>query len=132
MVTDCLNVSHNSVCFTCNCSECVTLVQEPEQNVFFQMCYQVLFIFSLYRRTSKKDKKTPSPSEEPRPYLHPEYSKAKVIDLDIREIVRLPTGFEHDEWVGSTSESLISRYHVKFMMHCVRVHSDYMNVKTMS
>ncbi|PIK47847.1 putative MOB kinase activator 2 isoform X1 [Apostichopus japonicus] len=75
------------------------------------------------RRTSKKDKKTPSPSEEPRPYLHPEYSKAKVIDLDIREIVRLPTGFEHDEWVGSTTLSFFNNIN---LLYGVLVH-DYCN-----
>ncbi|XP_071831199.1 MOB kinase activator 2-like isoform X1 [Apostichopus japonicus] len=76
-----------------------------------------------FRRTSKKDKKTPSPSEEPRPYLHPEYSKAKVIDLDIREIVRLPTGFEHDEWVGSTTLSFFNNIN---LLYGVLVH-DYCN-----
>ncbi|KAJ8023864.1 MOB kinase activator 2 [Holothuria leucospilota] len=77
----------------------------------------------LIGRTSRKDKKTPPLSEEPRPYLDPQYSKAKVIDLDIREIVRLPTGFEYNEWIGSTTLSFFNNINI---LYSVLV-NDYCN-----
>lgn len=63
MVTDCLNVSHHGVCFTCNCSECVTLVQEPEQNIFFK-CVTKFFLFSLFTGERVKKIRRPHPHQK--------------------------------------------------------------------
>ncbi|XP_038047070.1 MOB kinase activator 2-like [Patiria miniata] len=63
-----------------------------------------------------KDKK-PQPAttpEEPKLFLEPKYLGAQIIDFDIREVVRLPKGLDHNEWLGSNTLELFNNVNVLY------------------
>lgn len=42
--------------------------------------------------------------EEKKHYLEPEYTKVRVVDFDLKELVVLPPEIDLHEWLASNSE----------------------------
>uniref|UniRef100_A0A7N8XK86 MOB kinase activator 2a n=1 Tax=Mastacembelus armatus TaxID=205130 RepID=A0A7N8XK86_9TELE len=56
----------------------------------------------------KKSKTKPNgkkpPAEEKKQYLEPEFTKVRVVDFDLKELVVLPREIDLNEWLASNSE----------------------------
>ncbi|XP_071956185.1 MOB kinase activator 2-like isoform X1 [Antedon mediterranea] len=68
--------------------------------------------YMRYRRPRKEKK--PTTVEEKKLFLEPQYTKSQVIDLDIRELVRLPKGLELNEWLASNCLSFFNNINVLY------------------
>jgi len=61
--------------------------------------------FSLCCRKSKtKPNGKKPPAEEKKQYLEPEFTKIRVVDFDLKELVVLPREIDLNEWLASNSE----------------------------
>lgn len=61
-----------------------------------------LFVFSRKSKTKPNGKKPPA--EEKKHYLEPEYTKVRVVDFDLKDLVVLPREIDLNEWLASNSE----------------------------
>lgn len=57
---------------------------------------------------SRKSKTKPNgkkpPAEEKKQYLEPEFTKIRVLDFDLKELVALPREIDLNEWLASNSK----------------------------
>lgn len=68
-------------------------------NFFF---LNLMFVFSRKSKTKPNGKKPPA--EEKKHYLEPEYTKVRVVDFDLKDLVVLPREIDLNEWLASNSE----------------------------
>ncbi|XP_072033758.1 MOB kinase activator 2-like isoform X2 [Amphiura filiformis] len=63
-----------------------------------------------------RDRNKPSPvTEEPKPYLEEKYTKANsIIEYDIRDVVRLPSDMDFNEWFGTNLLSFFSNVNLLY------------------
>lgn len=80
---------------------------------FFYYPYQALCIsltcplFLLrFRKSKTKPNGKKPPAEEKKQYLEPEFTKIRVVDFDLKELVVLPREIDLNEWLASNSEWL--------------------------
>lgn len=62
----------------------------------------------LYRKSKTKPNGKKPPTEEKKPYIEPDYTKVRVVDFDLKELVVLPPEIDLNEWLASNSK------HIKF------------------
>lgn len=64
-------------------------------------------MFHLRKGKGKPNGKKP-PTEEKKHYLDAEYTKVRVVDFDLKELVVLPREIDLNEWLASNSRFLTS------------------------
>lgn len=64
----------------------------------------LLFLF-FYRKSKTKPNGKKPPAEEKKQYLEAEFTKVRVVDFDLKELVVLPREIDLNEWLASNSES---------------------------
>lgn len=64
----------------------------------------VLLCHSLCRKSKTKPNGKKPPAEEKKQYLEPEFTKVRVVDFDLKELVVLPREIDLNEWLASNSE----------------------------
>ena len=57
-----------------------------------------------YRKSKTKPNGKKPPAEEKKQYLELEYTKIRVVDFDLKELVVLPREIDLNEWLASNSE----------------------------
>lgn len=62
-----------------------------------------LFLLLCRKSKTKPNGKKP-PAEEKKQYLELEYTKIRVVDFDLKELVVLPREIDLNEWLASNSE----------------------------
>lgn len=62
----------------------------------------VLLLFDRKSKTKPNGKKPPA--EEKKQYLEPEFTKIRVVDFDLKELVVLPREIDLHEWLASNSK----------------------------
>lgn len=69
--------------------------------------YISLLTSNLYSSHYRKGKGKPNgkkpPTEEKKHYLDAEYTKVRVVDFDLKELVVLPREIDLNEWLASNS-----------------------------
>ncbi len=80
-------------------------------SLFFYCPYQVIcssLTCPLFHLRCRKSKTKPNgkkpPAEEKKQYLELEYTKIRVVDFDLKELVVLPREIDLNEWLASNSE----------------------------
>lgn len=68
-----------------------------------QLC-NVSFCLLLCRKSKTKPNGKKPPAEEKKQYLEPEFTKIRVVDFDLKELVVLPREIDLNEWLASNSE----------------------------
>lgn len=68
----------------------------PSSSLFFSSC----------RKSKTKPNGKKPPPEEKKQYLELEYTKIRVVDFDLKELVVLPREIDLNEWLASNSEYL--------------------------
>lgn len=63
------------------------------------------FLLRCRKSKTKPNGKKP-PAEEKKQYLELEYTKIRVVDFDLKELVVLPREIDLNEWLASNSEWL--------------------------
>lgn len=58
------------------------------------------------RKSKTKPNGKKPPAEEKKQYLEPEFTKIRVVDFDLKELVVLPREIDLNEWLASNSEWL--------------------------
>lgn len=61
-------------------------------------------IFLCCRKSKTKPNGKKPPTEEKKQYLEQEYTKIRVVDFDLKELVVLPREIDLNEWLASNSE----------------------------
>lgn len=56
------------------------------------------------RKSKTKPNGKKPPAEEKKQYLEPEFTKIRVVDFDLKELVVLPREIDLNEWLASNSE----------------------------
>lgn len=57
-----------------------------------------------FRKSKTKPNGKKPPAEEKKHYLEPEYTKVRVVDFDLKELVVLPPEIDLNEWLASNSK----------------------------
>lgn len=63
-----------------------------------------LISFVFFRKSKTKPNGKKPPAEEKKHYLEPEYTKVRVVDFDLKDLVVLPREIDLNEWLASNSE----------------------------
>lgn len=68
--------------------------------LFFNLSSSIL----CCRKSKTKPNGKKPPAEEKKQYLEPEFTKIRVVDFDLKELVVLPREIDLNEWLASNSE----------------------------
>lgn len=68
----------------------------------YSTCPSVTLLYCRKSKTKPNGKKPPA--EEKKQYLEPEFTKIRVVDFDLKELVVLPREIDLNEWLASNSE----------------------------
>uniref|UniRef100_A0A3B3SYG9 MOB kinase activator 2 n=1 Tax=Paramormyrops kingsleyae TaxID=1676925 RepID=A0A3B3SYG9_9TELE len=55
-----------------------------------------------------------APTEEKKPYLESEYTKARVVDFDLKELVVLPREIDLNEWLASNTTTFFNLINLQY------------------
>lgn len=69
----------------------------------------------LYRKSKTKPNGKKPPTEEKKPYVEPDYTKVRVVDFDLKELVVLPPEIDLNEWLASNSKRIKFYFLVVFV-----------------
>lgn len=70
----------------------------------FQLSNLLLLLLLCCRKSKTKPNGKKPPAEEKKQYLELEYTKIRVVDFDLKELVVLPREIDLNEWLASNSE----------------------------
>ncbi|KAL4622710.1 MOB kinase activator 2-like isoform X2, partial [Arapaima gigas] len=68
--------------------------------------------FSRKSKTKPNGKK--APAEEKKQYLEPEYTKVRVVDFDLKELVVLPREIDLNEWLASNTTTFFNLINLQY------------------
>ncbi|XP_061077615.1 MOB kinase activator 2-like isoform X2 [Conger conger] len=72
-------------------------------------------LLALFQRKSKtKPNGKKPPAEEKRHYLEPEFTKVRVVDFDLKELVVLPPEIDLNEWLASNTTTFFNLINLQY------------------
>lgn len=72
------------------------------------------------RKSKTKSNGKKAPAEEKKHYMEPEYTKVRVVDFDLKDLVLLPTKeIDLNEWLASNSEFPSKHYSPYKYLPCI-------------
>ncbi|XP_055048167.1 MOB kinase activator 2a isoform X2 [Paramisgurnus dabryanus] len=87
--------------------------QKPSR---IQSCKMVLqAVGKVLRKSKTKPNGKKAPTEEKKHYLEPEYTKVRVMDFDLKELVSLPTReIDLNEWLASNTTTFFNLINLQY------------------
>ncbi|XP_012688155.1 MOB kinase activator 2-like isoform X3 [Clupea harengus] len=75
-------------------------------------------VFKTVGKVLRKSKTKPNgkkpPAEEKKHYLEPEYTKVRVVDFDLKELVVLPPEIDLNEWLASNTTTFFNLINLQY------------------
>lgn len=68
----------------------------------------------FYRKSKTKPNGKKPPAEEKKQYLEPEFTKVRVVDFDLKELVVLPREIDLNEWLASNTTTFFNLINLQY------------------
>ncbi|KAM9496303.1 MOB kinase activator 2a isoform 3-T3 [Clarias gariepinus] len=68
----------------------------------------------FYRKSKTKPNGKKPPAEEKKHYLEPEYTKVRVVDFDLKDLVVLPREIDLNEWLASNTTTFFNLINLQY------------------
>ncbi|XP_027028984.1 MOB kinase activator 2a isoform X3 [Tachysurus fulvidraco] len=68
----------------------------------------------FYRKSKTKPNGKKPPAEEKKHYLDPEYTKARVVEFDLKDLVVLPREIDLNEWLASNATTFFNLINLQY------------------
>ncbi|XP_048463082.1 MOB kinase activator 2-like isoform X2 [Rhincodon typus] len=95
-----------------NQSEDRSLLGQQKTGVCYKMVLQAMGKVLRKSKTKPNGKKTGA--EEKKLYLEPEYTKARIIDFNFKELVTLPREIDLNEWLASNTTTFFNHINLQY------------------
>ncbi|XP_030223076.1 MOB kinase activator 2a isoform X5 [Gadus morhua] len=70
--------------------------------------------YTLNRKSKTKPNGKKPPAEEKKQYLEPEFTKIRVLDFDVKELVVLPREIDLNEWLASNTTTFFNLINLQY------------------
>ncbi|KAM9807881.1 MOB kinase activator 2a isoform 3-T3 [Neosynchiropus ocellatus] len=70
--------------------------------------------YTLNRKSKTKPNGKKPPAEEKKQYLEPEFTKIRVVDFDLKELVVLPREIDLNEWLASNTTTFFNLINLQY------------------
>ncbi|XP_035646562.1 MOB kinase activator 2a isoform X1 [Oncorhynchus keta] len=98
-------------------SHLVLMTQVRQWRVVLNVLKQEKLSVNVYRH-SRKSKTKPNgkkpPAEEKKQYLEAEFTKVRVVDFDLKELVMLPREIDLNEWLASNTTTFFNLINLQY------------------
>ncbi|XP_048886945.1 MOB kinase activator 2-like isoform X1 [Brienomyrus brachyistius] len=86
--------------------------RSPKSGLSCKMVLQA--VGKVLRKSKAKPNGKKAPTEEKKPYLESEYTKARVVDFDLKELVVLPREIDVNEWLASNTTTFFNLINLQY------------------
>ncbi|KAF7702228.1 MOB kinase activator 2a isoform X2 [Silurus meridionalis] len=80
----------------------------------FSMRFKRNGSYTLNRKSKTKPNGKKPPAEEKKHYLEPEYTKVRVVDFDLKDLVVLPREIDLNEWLASNTTTFFNLINLQY------------------
>ncbi|KPP63529.1 MOB kinase activator 2-like [Scleropages formosus] len=84
----------------------------PKRTLSCKMVLQA--VGRVLRKSKTKPNGKKAPAEEKKHYLEPEYTKVRVVDFDLKELVVLPREIDLNEWLASNTTTFFNLINLQY------------------
>ncbi|KAK3548855.1 hypothetical protein QTP70_021030 [Hemibagrus guttatus] len=88
------------------------LTQRSKNGLSCKMVLQA--VGKVLRKSKTKPNGKKPPTEEKKPYLEPDYTKVRVVDFDLKELVVLPPEIDLNEWLASNTTTFFNLINLQY------------------
>ncbi|KAJ8249102.1 hypothetical protein GJAV_G00231190 [Gymnothorax javanicus] len=86
--------------------------KSPKNGLSCKMVLQA--VGKVLRKSKTKPNGKKPPAEEKKHYLEPEYTKVRVVDFDLKELVVLPPEIDLNEWLASNTTTFFNLINLQY------------------